>query len=286
MDLELKLNNVNNIEEINDAKANKLVFIPIDKLVPNEKNKNELQIDDSLKDSIKQIGLNVPLDVFEIEDDKYEISSGERRYTAFLSLLRENPDFKYQWKGNQLISPIEKGLPCTVNRRSLSDEDKDLIRLIGNKARDYDNLELYNLFLVADKVYESKKERNEIVWGDGRKVEWLSDYLSISPRTIQKMVEDKWIINSKNYQNIKKCGSYSNYLNNSKDNDIAFKSSKSNEIFNKEYKFLDKVQTHHQKMNFEKMDLREYQIEDLRKNAILTVKTIIERYGIQKKDIF
>ena len=55
--------------------------------------------------------------------------------------------------------------------------------------------------------------------------------------------------------------------------------------FNREYRFLDKIQSHHQKLSFEKMGLREYQIEDLRTNALETIKTIMERYGIQKRDI-
>ena len=55
--------------------------------------------------------------------------------------------------------------------------------------------------------------------------------------------------------------------------------------FNREYKFLDKIQSHHEKLNFEKMGLREYHIQDLRNNAMETIKSIMERYGIQKKDI-
>ena len=80
--LELKLNNKNSMADIDDARANKLVFIPISQLVPNTMNSKELSIDDSLKESIKEIGLNVPLDVIEMDDGRYEISSGERRYTA------------------------------------------------------------------------------------------------------------------------------------------------------------------------------------------------------------
>ena len=108
MNIGIKLGNINSMDEIGDAKANKLVFIPIDKLVPNRNNSSELFVDDSLKESIKQIGLNVPLDVIELDDGRYEISSGERRYTAFLSLLKEDPEFRYLWKGNQTISPVEK----------------------------------------------------------------------------------------------------------------------------------------------------------------------------------
>ncbi len=285
MDLGIKLGNVNNIEEINDAKANKLVFIPIDQLVPNKMNSSELSVDDSLKDSIKEIGLNVPLDVIELDDGRYEITSGERRYTAFLSLIKEDHDFRYQWKGNQLISPVEKGIPCTVNRRSLTDEDKDLIRLIGNKARDYDPLELYNLFLTAGAAFEKKKKNGEIVYGDGRKVDWLASYLSVSNRTIQKMLEDKWIINSKNHKEIRKSGSYSAYNESKKHKKDKSADSKTLDSFNSEYNYLDKIQTHHEKLSFEKMGLREYQIEDLRKNAINTIAAIMERYGIQKKEI-
>lgn len=282
--LDLKLNNRNSIDDINDAKANKLVFIPIDKLVPNRNNSNELFVDDSLKESIKQIGLNVPLDVIELEDGRYEISSGERRYTAFLSLLKEDPKFRYLWKGNQTISPVEKGIPCTVNRRDMSEEDRDLVRLIGNKSRDYDPLELYNLFLTANKAYEGKKKKNEIAWGDGRKVEWLSDYLSISPRTIQKMIEDSWIINSKNLKDVRKAGSYSSYVEKKKDSEDK-PAGVTDDNFNKEFAFLDRIQKHHSRMDFDKLNINEWQFDDLRKNAILTVQSIMEKYGLSKKDL-
>ena len=284
MDLGIRLGNINSIDEIGEAKANKLIFIPIKQLVPNEKNRDELFVDDSLKESIKEIGLNVPLDVIELEDGRYEITSGERRYTAFLSLIKDDPEFTYLWKGNTRISPVTKGIPCTVNRRDLTDEDRDLIRLIGNKARDYDPLELYNLFLTAEKAYESKKKKNEIVWGDGRKVDWLADYLSISPRTIQKMLEDKWIINSKNIKDVKKAGSYTQYQNSLKEA-ASGKTAKKNDNFNKEFAFLDKVQKHHTKMDFEKLSINDWQFEDLRKNAILTVQSIMEKYGLSKKDL-
>ena len=282
--LDLKLNNRNSIDDINDAKANKLVFIPIDRLVPNRNNSSELFVDDSLKESIKQIGLNVPLDVIELDDGRYEISSGERRYTAFLSLLKEDPEFRYLWKSNQTISPVEKGIPCTVNRRDMSEEDRDLVRLIGNKSRDYDPLELYNLFLTANKAYEGKKKKNQITWGDGRKVEWLSDYLSISPRTIQKMIEDSWIINSKNLKDVKKAGSYSAYAENKRDS-AEKNTSVADDNFNKEFKFLDRIQNHHEKIDFEKLNINDWQFEDLRKNAISTIGAIMQKYGLSKKDL-
>ena len=284
MNIGIKLGNINSMDEIGDAKANKLVFIPIGKLVPNRNNSSELFVDDSLKESIKQIGLNVPLDVIELDDGRYEISSGERRYTAFLSLLKEDPEFRYLWKGNQTISPVEKGIPCTVNRRDMSEEDRDLVRLIGNKSRDYDPLELYNLFLTANNAYEGKKKKNEIAWGDGRKVEWLSDYLSISPRTIQKMIEDSWIINSKNYRDVRKAGSYSSYVEKKKDSEDK-PAGVTDDNFNKEFAFLDRIQKHHSRMDFDKLNINEWQFDDLRKNAILTVQSIMEKYGLSKKDI-
>ena len=284
MNIGIKLGNINSMDEIGDAKANKLVFIPIGKLVPNKNNSSELFVDDSLKESIKQIGLNVPLDVIELDDGRYEISSGERRYTAFLSLLKEDPEFRYLWKSNQTISPVEKGIPCTVNRRSMSEEDRDLVRLIGNKSRDYDPLELYNLFLTANKAYEGKKKKNQITWGDGRKVEWLSDYLSISPRTIQKMIEDSWIINSKNLKDVKKAGSYSAYAENKRDS-AEKNTSVADDNFNKEFKFLDRIQNHHEKIDFEKLNINDWQFEDLRKNAISTIGAIMQKYGLSKKDL-
>ena len=37
--------------------------------------------------------------------------------------------------------------------------------------------------------------------------------------------------------------------------------------------------------DFEKLNINEWQFEDLRKNALLTVQSIIERYGLSKKDL-
>ena len=166
----------------------------------------------------------------------------------------------------------------------MSEEDRDLVRLIGNKSRDYDPLELYNLFLTADKAYEGKKKKNQIAWGDGRKVEWLSDYLSISPRTIQKMIEDSWIINSKNLKDVRKSGSYSTYTENKRDS--AEKNARvADDNFNKEFKFLDRIQNHHEKIDFEKLNLNDWQFEDLRKNAISTIGAIMQKYGLSKKDL-
>lgn len=283
--MELKLNNINSMADIDDAKANKLVFIPISQLVPNSMNSKELSVDDSLKESIREMGLNVPLDVIQISDGKYEITSGERRYTAFLSLIEEDPDFTYLWKGNGRISPVTKGIPCTVNRRKMTDEDKDLVRLIGNKARDYDPLELYNLYLIANRIYDSKWEKQEIVRGDGGRVKWLSNYLSVSPRTIQKMVEDSWIVNSRNHSDIKATGSYFSYVEQKNTLKAKAKMTPSNQNFNKEYKYLDKIQNHNKKLDFEKLQLEEWQIQDLRKNAVSVIQAIMERYEIQKKDI-
>ena len=99
------------------------------------------------------------------------------------------------------------------------------------------------------------------------------------------MLDDSWIINSNNYHDVMNAGSYVAYLD-KKNRKAEFKqSSPINDKFNKEYRFLDKIQTHHQKLSFEKMGLREYQIEDLRKNALNTISAIMERYGIQKKEL-
>ena len=61
--------------------------------------------------------------------------------------------------------------------------------------------------------------------------------------------------------------------------------SASQDNFEKEYKYLDKIQSHQEKLDFEKLSINDWQFEDLRKNAISTIQTIMERYGIQKKDI-
>ena len=99
------------------------------------------------------------------------------------------------------------------------------------------------------------------------------------------MLDDSWIISSRNYSDVRKAGSFSAYS----DQKTSDKEKKPSDIgmdsFNREYMFLDKIQSHHEKLNLEKMGLREYQIQDLRNNAMETIKSIMEIYGIQKKDI-
>ena len=99
------------------------------------------------------------------------------------------------------------------------------------------------------------------------------------------MLDDSWIVNSRNYMDVKRAGSYSAYMEQKNQKNKNRFSDSGIDSFNREYRFLDRIQVHHEKLDFEKMGLREYQIQDLRKNALLTIERIMERYGIHKKDI-
>ena len=57
------------------------------------------------------------------------------------------------------------------------------------------------------------------------------------------------------------------------------------EFIEKEFKFLDRIQAHHEKIDFEKLNINEWQFDDLRKNAISTIGAIMQKYGLSKKDL-
>ena len=98
------------------------------------------------------------------------------------------------------------------------------------------------------------------------------------------MIEDSWIINSKNLKDVKKAGSYSAYTENKRDSGEK-NTGVADDNFNKEFKFLDRIQAHHEKIDFEKLNINDWQFEDLRKNAISTIGAIMQKYGLSKKDL-
>lgn len=273
---------------LSDEKDNKQVFISIDKLIPSKKNEQILIVDDGLKDTIQDDGLLTPLLVMRKDNNQYEIISGNRRYTSIKSLMKDNPNFKYKWKGSVLRDPKEDGLPCNVVE-NLNDIEKTLIIIGANKVRDYDKLELYRSVLELRDVYNALKQQNKIRYGDGGIAEWLAARLPISARTISDILSDRWLINSNNYSNIVNEGSYEKYsksftekaLNEGKANSES--SSPKLSKYDKEFKKLESIENYYSKFNNEGLENRQF--DDLKKYATNVIISIMDALDVSRNDL-
>ena len=109
--------NVKTIEEL-EAKDNfKVEYIDIKNIKRNEKNFYDIVNIDELAEDIKMNGLNHNLVVRKLDDNNYELISGERRYTALSKLVKE---------GNKIFALV----PCKVIEAN--DIDAEIILIQAN----------------------------------------------------------------------------------------------------------------------------------------------------------
>lgn len=86
--------NTRKVEEFKAKDNFKIDYINIDRIKRNEKNFYEIVDIESLAEDIKLNGLNHNLVVRKLDNDMYELISGERRYTALNKLINEgNKEF-------------------------------------------------------------------------------------------------------------------------------------------------------------------------------------------------
>tara|TARA_Y100000996_G_scaffold127902_2_gene97016 strand:+ start:4481 stop:5401 length:921 start_codon:yes stop_codon:yes gene_type:complete len=82
-----------------ESKDNANLFIELNKIIPNKKNPrknfNKVKLEE-LKESIYQHGILQPLTVRKIEENKYELIAGGRRYEAMLQLSKEYEDERFK----------------------------------------------------------------------------------------------------------------------------------------------------------------------------------------------
>lgn len=137
---------VNNL----DAKDNfKLFEIDIDKLIPSSKNFYGIREIEELAESIREDGLMHNLVVRKIDEDRYEILSGERRYHALKKL-------NY------------KKVPCQV-RNNVNDLDAELILIQANsEQRELTPSEKMEGIKRLKEIYEQKRGNGEKLQGKTR----------------------------------------------------------------------------------------------------------------------
>jgi len=113
-------------EDISLGDASSNIMMSIEKVIPNRKNPrknfNKEKLEE-LKQSILQHGILQPLVVRKIEDDKYELIAGGRRFEAITQLFKEYKDLKF------------KEIPVFIKNVN-SEEEMMELALIENLQRD------------------------------------------------------------------------------------------------------------------------------------------------------
>ena len=160
--------NVKTIEEL-EAKDNfKVEYIDIKNIKRNEKNFYDIVNIDELAEDIKMNGLNHNLVVRKLDDNNYELISGERRYTALSKLVKE---------GNKIFALV----PCKVIEAN--DIDAEIILIHANaQTRELTEKEKLEQINKLTALYKTKKANGEKVPGRIRDI--IAKDLNLSPTQV------------------------------------------------------------------------------------------------------
>lgn len=139
------------------SKERKLKRVPLDQIAPSSNNKYPIEDVEELAYLIEEFGLIHPISLLRIGKEKYKISSGERRYQAYIYLKRED---------------IE-----AVIENDVEDVDEERIRLIvGNTAR-HKTPEVIQMEVVElSELYDHQKAKGKIQKGVLKR-DWIAQLL-------------------------------------------------------------------------------------------------------------
>ena len=160
--------NVKKANEI-EAKSNfNVQYIDIKDIERNKKNFYEIVNVDELAEDIKMNGLNHNLVVRKLDNEKYELISGERRYTALTKLVEE---------GNKIFALV----PCKVIEAN--DIDSEIILIQANaQTRELTEIEKLEQVKRLTELYKTKKKNGEKVPGKIREI--IANDLKLSPTQV------------------------------------------------------------------------------------------------------
>lgn len=123
---------LNEVSQEAAEQGDETIWVRFDKIVPNPK--NEMSISDKkvrqLAQSIEQVGVLDPINVYQMDDGRYMILSGETRYHA-VDLLRKQGKYRQ----DDLVEIRVKDLD-TINLNIDKDLKEMLVLLSGNINRD------------------------------------------------------------------------------------------------------------------------------------------------------
>ena len=160
--------NVKKANEI-EAKSNfNVQYIDIKDIERNKKNFYEIVNVDELAEDIKMNGLNHNLVVRKLDNGKYELISGERRYTALTQLVEQ---------GNEIFALV----PCKVIEAN--DIDSEIILIQANaQTRELTEIEKLEQVKRLTELYKTKKKNGEKVPGKIREI--IANDLKLSPTQV------------------------------------------------------------------------------------------------------
>ena len=148
--------NTRKVEEFQAKENFKIEYINIDRIKRNEKNFYEIVDIESLAEDIKLNGLNHNLVVRKLDNDMYELISGERRYTALSKLVNE---------GNKEFNLV----PCKFIESN--DIDSEIILIQANaQSRELTEVEKLTQVERLQELYKIKKKNGEKVPGKIRDI--------------------------------------------------------------------------------------------------------------------
>lgn len=148
--------NTRKVEEFQAKENFKIEYINIDRIRRNEKNFYEILDIEALAEDIKLNGLNHNLVVRKLDNDMYELISGERRYTALNKLVNE---------GNKEFILV----PCKVIQSN--DIDSEIILIQANaQSRELTEVEKLTQVERLQELYKIKKKNGEKVPGKIRDI--------------------------------------------------------------------------------------------------------------------
>lgn len=166
------LNSVSqNVKKANEIEAKNnfnVQYIDIKDIERNKKNFYEIVNVDELAEDIKMNGLNHNLVVRKLDNGKYELISGERRYTALTKLVEE---------GNKIFALV----PCKVIEAN--DIDSEIILIQANaQTRELTEIEKLEQVKRLTELYRTKKKNGEKVPGKIREI--IANDLKLSPTQV------------------------------------------------------------------------------------------------------
>lgn len=166
------LNSVSqNVKKANEIEAKNnfnVQYIDIKDIERNKKNFYEIVNVDELAEDIKINGLNHNLVVRKLDNGKYELISGERRYTALTQLVEQ---------GNEIFALV----PCKVIEAN--DIDSEIILIQANaQTRELTEIEKLEQVKRLTELYKTKKKNGEKVPGKIREI--IANDLKLSPTQV------------------------------------------------------------------------------------------------------
>ena len=166
------LNSVSqNVKKANEIEAKNnfnVQYIDIKDIERNKKNFYEIVNVDELSEDIKMNGLNHNLVVRKLDNGKYELISGERRYTALTQLVEQ---------GNEIFALV----PCKVIEAN--DIDSEIILIQANaQTRELTEIEKLEQVKRLTELYKTKKKNGEKVPGKIREI--IANDLKLSPTQV------------------------------------------------------------------------------------------------------